>query len=205
MLSLTALALVVLAADPSESTEGWEVAKKTDSLTVFARERKGSRVKEMRAEGVIAAPPEKVWKAIRDYESYAETMPYTEVARVLSREDGGKVTYLYSVINAPLVDRRDYVIRLVDESKWADGQGFLRVTWTPANDRGPPKPDNVVRVEVNEGYWHLEPAEGGKKTRAVYYVYTNPGGSVPRWLVNRANSSAVPDVFEHVRKAALKQ
>ena len=204
MLSIGALTMVLLAADPA-ADEGCEVAKKTDDLTVYARERKGTKVREMRAVGVIPAPPQKVWKAIRDYDAYTETMPYTEVSRVISREGGDKVIYLYSVINAPLVDRRDYAIRLVDESKWKDGQGYLRVTWKPANDKAPEKPDNVVRVEINEGYWHLEPADGGKKTKATYYVYTDPGGSVPQWIANRANGTAVPNVFEHVRKAALKQ
>ncbi len=203
MLSISALTMVVLASDPAAEV-GWEVAKQMDGLTVYAREREGSAVREMRAVGVIDAPPERVWKALRNYERYAQDMPYTEEARVLAREDGDRITWLYSVINAPLVDRRDYVIRLVDESKWKDGKGYLRVTWKPANEKAPSRPDNIVRVQINEGYWHLEPAEGGK-TKATYYVYTDPGGSLPRWVANRANSTAVPDVFEHVRKAAVRQ
>ena len=203
MLSLGALTLVVLASDPAAEV-GWEVAKKMDGLTVYARDRQGSSVREMRAVGVIDAPPEKVWKALRAYDRYALDMPYTEEARVIAREDGDRITWLYTVINAPMVDRRDYVIRLVDETKWKDGKGYLRVTWKPANDKAPPLPESIVRVQVNEGYWHLEPVEGGK-TKATYYVYTDPGGSLPRWVANRANSTAVPDVFEHVRKAALRK
>lgn len=199
MMMVHALTLVVLLAEP-----GWEVARDDEDLKVFAREKKGG-VQEMKAVGVINAPPERVWQAIRDYDSYVKTMPYMEVSKVLAREDGDKVTWLYSVINAPFVDRRDYVIRILDESKWQDGEGYFKVSWRAANERAPKKPDNVVRVQINDGHWLLEPIEGGKKTRATYYLFTDPGGSVPRWLVNKGNGSAVPDVFEAVRKVSQSQ
>ncbi|MBX5482588.1 MAG: SRPBCC family protein [Myxococcaceae bacterium] len=200
---LTALAMMVVLADPP-ANDGWEVAAQEDNLTVYARERKDTSVREMKAVGVIDAPPEKVWKALRDYENYSKTMPYTQVSKIVAREGGDKVIWFYSVVNTPIVARRDYCIKLTDVSKWDNGKGYLKVVWTASNDKAPPKPDDVVRVTVNDGYWLLEPVDGGKKTKATYYVFTDPGGSLPKWLVNKANSSAVPDVFEATRKAALK-
>ncbi len=199
MIALSALTLMVLLAEPAED-QGWKLAADRDDLKVFAREKKGTGVQEMMARGLIDAPPEAVWKTIRDYEAYTKTMPYIKESRILEREGGDKVIFLYSVVNAPLVDRRDYVIKLVDESQWKGGQGFLKVSWKTANDRAPKKPDGVVRVEINDGYWKLEPRENGTKTFATYYLFTDPGGSLPKWLVNRANGTAVPDVFWHVRK-----
>ena len=131
-------------------------------------------------------------------------MPYCEDSKVLSTEDGGKVTYFYSVVNAPVVSRRDYVIKLVDESDWQDGKGYLLVTWS-AVDRGVPEKEGRVRITINDGFWRLEPREGGAKTFATYYVYTDPGGSLPRWIVNKANGSAVPDVFRAIRKTVSKK
>ena len=116
MTSLTALTFMVLLADPSPK-DGWEVARKDDTLTVYAREKKGTGVQEMKAEGTIKAPPEKVWKAIRDYENYTKTMPYTEVSKIVAREGGDKVIWFYSVIKAPFVDKREYVIKLVDDGR----------------------------------------------------------------------------------------
>ena len=124
---------------------------------------------------------------------------WTEAAN----EDGGKVTYFYSVVNAPLVDRRDYTLKIVDDSDWKDGKGFLRTSWT-ASDKGPPEKEDVVRVKINVGYWKLEARDGGKKTFATYYVYTDPGGSVPKWAVNKGNGIAVPNVFAAIRKVIEK-
>lgn len=196
----TLIAFSVVAAPPAG--EGWVIATQNERLTVYSRERKSTGVQEMRAEGVLDAPPAKVWRVLRDYDRYPKTMPYIQVARVLHREGGDKVTYLYSVVTAPMVDPRDYVIRVVDESDWQDGRGYLKVSWRIANERAPKPLAQAIRVEVNDGYWLLEPRDEGKSTRAVYYLYTDPGGAIPKWLVNRANATAIPDVWEAVRRTA---
>jgi hypothetical protein len=178
MNALSALLTFALLAGP-ESGEGWVKAAETDGITVFTRDKPGSEVKETKALGTIDAPPEAVWKVLRDYPKYKERMPYTEVATVVGTEDGGKVTYFYSKIGAPFVAKRDYTLKIVDESDWKEGKGFLK---------------------INDGFWLLEPKDGGKKTQATYYLFTDPGGSIPKFLVNQANSGAVPDVFRAIRK-----
>ena len=59
-------------------------------------------------------------------------------------------------------------------------------------------------VGVNEGSWTLEALDGGRRTRATYYLYTDPGGSIPKWIANKANTMALPDLFEAIRKRAAK-
>jgi len=191
-----ALPLLLLLADP----EGWELSTKDEGISIYSREKKGSSVREMKAVGIIDGAPKDVWDAIRDYPHYVQTMPYTDEAKVLSTEGDGKVIYFYSLINPPLVDRRDYVIKISDDSDWKDGAGFLKVSWTISNNPDQPERKDVVRVKINDGYWILEPRENGTKTYATYYLYTDPGGSVPKWIVNKGNNTAVPNVFRSIRK-----
>jgi hypothetical protein len=200
MFIASVLALSVAGAMPPG--DGWEIAARNERVTVYARERPESGLREMQAEGLIDAPPEEVWRALRDYEHHPKTMPYVEVARVLDRRDGDKVLYVYNVLNLPMVSRRDYVLKVVDESAWKDGQGYLKLTWKTANARAPRGPRDAVRIEVNDGYWLLQPTAGGTSTRAIYYIHTDPGGAVPKWIVNRVNGTAIPDVWEAVRRAA---
>ncbi len=195
----SALLLLALASGPESGK--WELKAKEDGVSVFSRERAGSRLPELKAIGLIDAPPAEVWKTISDYANYKKNMPYTEESKVLSTEQDGKVTLFYSVINAPFVSRRDYIIRLVDES---DGSGTYKVSWTPVKE-GPPPKDGVVRVLINDGYWLLEPRDNGTKTFATYYLHTDPGGSIPRWIANKANDTAVPNVFRSVRKVVSKK
>jgi Polyketide cyclase / dehydrase and lipid transport len=203
MISLILVPLMVLSADEPR----WELASSADGVKVYGRARGDGDVREMKAMGLIDAPPAEVWKAVRDYDNYPKTMPFVEDGKVISREGGDKVTFLYSKINTPLVDRRDYIIRLVDESDWQDGKGFMKVTWTVVNDMDDKVPvgKDVVRVRINEGYWLLEPREEGKKTFATYYVYTSPGGSLPNFIINKANTMAVPKVFEAIKKTVTKK
>jgi hypothetical protein len=136
-----------------------------------------------------------------DYERYKEIMPYTDESTVVASEPGGKVVHFYTLINAPFVAKRDYTLRIADESDWKEGKGFLRTRWT-TSDKGPAQKDGVVRIKTNDGSWTLEPRDGGKKTFATYLIFTDPGGALPTFVVNRANSSAIPDVFAALRKHA---
>ena len=201
MSGLAIAALFVLTAGPEA---GWDKVAESDGITVYTRERDNSPVRETKAVGMVDAPPPEVWKILRAYERFTERMPYTEEAKVLARSPGDKTIDFYSVVNVPLVDRRDYVIRLVDESDWRGGQGFLKVTWSATDQGAPPPRKGVVRMSLNDGYWLLEPRENGTKTWCTYYLYTDPGGRLPKFVVNQANKGAVPDCIRALRKGVAK-
>ncbi len=192
------------AKEPAKDEPKWEVKAQTKGVTVHSRPKAGSDIKELKTVGEIDSPPHAVFRVLTDLERYKETMPYTEESKVLSKEEqDGKVRawHFYSLINAPLASRRDYTIRVSDQSDWREGKGYLKTYWN-ISDKGPAPKDGVVRVKVNEGSWVLEPRENGAKTYATYLLFTDPGGSLPTWIANKANSSALPDIFEALRKLA---
>jgi hypothetical protein len=193
------IALSLLGADGEKIP--WKLAAEDNGIKIYSRMKDGENVAEMRAMGEMDAAPIEVWKAVRDYEGYSKNMPFTEYGKVLSRTEGDKVIFFHSVVNTPLVDKRDYIIRLQDESDAA--KGVYRVTWRAATAADgveiPAEKEGVVRVKLNNGFWQLEPREGGKKTFATYYVHTDPGGSIPKMIANKGNTMAVPKVFEKIR------
>lgn len=192
-------ALLVTGAPGGEGGAPWERAAQQAGVTVYKRVDPASGLTELKAIGTFDVPPRAVWSVILDYVNYPRTMPYIEASQVLRTEEGGRVLFVYNRVAAPVIDKRDYVLRVSDES---DGSGVLLLKWTAANDGGPPPAPGVVRVTRNDGYWRLEPVDGGRRTFATYYVFTDPGGSVPRFIVNTANSSAIPDIYKAVRKHA---
>jgi hypothetical protein len=201
MISLALVPLILLADAPR-----WEIAAEPDGMKVYRRQVEGSDVREMKAIGLISATPREVFDVIQDLENYPKQMPFTAEAKVLSRSEGDKDVLFYSRLNTPMVDERDYIIALKDESDWKEGKGFYKVSWTAAakeQDTLMPEKKDVVRVRVNNGYWLLEPREDGKKTFATYYVYTVPGGSIPTFIINQANGMAVPKVFEAIKKTVI--
>lgn len=180
--------------------DGWVEKANTNGVLVYARDRQGSSIKALRAVGTIDAPPHAVMRVLADYARYSETMPYTEKSEILGRESDGSVIF-YTVINPPIVSRRDYTLRIMDESDWKNGRGYLRSRWT-ISDKGPAPQEGHVRVPVNEGSWTLAPRQGGTKTYAVYDLFTDPGGSLTTFIINKANRSTIPDLFDVLRKQA---
>lgn len=197
---LPAVSLLVLLSGANEPA--WRQVARDDGITVMARTPGGSSVAEVKATALVDAPADAVWRVIRDYANYKKTMPYTEESRVLSSEQDGKVTVFYCLVNAPMVAKRDFVIRILDESDWKEGQGYMKATWTALEQGAPPEREGVVRVKLDTGSWLLEPREEGKKTFVTYYLHTDPGGSLPGWVADKANKTSVPDVLRAVRKYA---
>ncbi len=192
-MSAVALALAVaVAGEPA-----WELVKDADGVKVFARDVPGGRVRELKAQTVVGAPPARVLAVIDDLEHYLEFMPYMVEARRLAVFAGGH--YEYQRIDPPLVDMRDYALRV---ELTTDARGVIERRWREANEKAPPPPSGTVRVAVNRGAWTLEPLDGGR-TALTYYVYTDPGGAIPAWAVNKANTTSVPDMLAAVRNRAV--
>ena len=201
-----ALALPVRAEEPAWEQKNYECLRKKKgcegdkccevSFGVWVREKPGSDVREVRAVGEIDAPPEKVYEVLTDFEHYAEFMPYLEESKVIRRTEDEVVTW--AIMNAPMVSRRDWVVAVK-----LDPKNMMGTTWTLSQE-GPPASDRAVRLKVNEGSWKLEVLDGGRRTRATYYLYTDPGGAIPTFIINKANTMALPDLFQAIRKRSAK-
>ncbi len=198
--ALTISQVARAAVDPA-ATPGWEQTNKEDEFIVYTREAKGG-LKEVKLVGDMSAPPSRVFAAVADLDHYKDFMPYTEESTVLARSEGEVV--FYSKINAPLVSRRDYVIKLKPQPGKSENETW-RSSWTLDTTHGGGKKaptDDVVRTPLNDGAWTITPLDGGKRSHVVYYLYTNPGGSLPMWIINKANTKALPDLFAAVKKRA---
>src|SRR4029077_11497221 len=65
------------------------------------------------------------------------------------------------------------------------------------------KPDAAVRVSVNNGYWAVRPVKNQSAAPDVRYcVFTDPAGSLPKWVVGLANDQAVPQLYAAVATQA---
>src|SRR5690242_20646921 len=167
-------------------------------LAVYTREKPGMDLKEVKAVGQIDAPPERVFEVVTDYEHQVGNLPYVQDQAVFSRTE--KDVTFWAVADFPLVSRRDWVLKSRLEKDLPGG--VYRAAWEPAQIAGAPAPDGVVRIRVISGSWTMEPIDGGKRTLATYQLLTDPGGSIPRFVANRANTKALPELFARVRKRA---
>ncbi len=188
----------VLVVSSLVTAAAWEEAGETDGVTVWTREVQNSSVKEVKAEVVIPAPVERVWAVLGDVDHYVEFMPYVIETKKFGETASGH--YEYQRIDPPIVEMRDYCVKV---TLMADKETRIyERKWVHANDKAPAKREDSVRVEINKGSWSLEPTSDGK-TRITYYLFTDPGGSIPAWVANKANTTSLPDLMNAVKNRSV--
>jgi len=193
------LAMLRPPASAADGTDGWVLANQSDNVTVYTRAHEGSSIRECKAVGIIGAEPIVVKRVIDDTAEYPKFMPYVVETKTLSRTADGRVGY--QRISPPIIGDRDYTVRVKCEAKAGPGGMCYCNRWEAANELGPAEIKGVTRVKITQGSWLLEPSSGGK-TRATYTIYSDSGGGVPNFLLNSANKTAIPKLFDAIRKQA---
>ena len=166
-------------------------------FSVYTREKDGTAVKEVKVTADVSAPPARVFDVLTDYEHQSTNMPYVKDQKIFSRTENEVI--FWTVAEFPMVSTRDWVLKAKLEKNFEGGK--YRVSWEPIDwkDAAPPA-DGVVRLKVNTGSYTVEPLDGGARSRVTYYLFTDPGGSIPGFIANKANTVALPDLFTAIRK-----
>jgi len=177
----------------------WVQINTGQNLTVYAKDRPGSSIKELRAVGLVDAPSWVILNVLDEVADYPDFMPYTTTAQLIERRAHGSIIYFRW--DPPLIGARDVTIALTQSStKRADGRTVYQLQWAPINTVGPAPSPGVIRITLDEGSWKLEPTEDGKKTTVIYDIFTDGGGGLPAFAINIANKQSIYDLFQAIRK-----
>jgi hypothetical protein len=183
------------AAEPDATPGEWKFISDKDGVALYRRQRPITN--ESKAIGEIAASSDLVHAVLNDVESYSSFMPYTAECRVLKRGDDFVIAY--QRISAPMTSDRDYTVRVHWSSKRGEHGIVYSHRWEADNAAGPPEKRGVVRVNLCEGSWLLEPT-GPNTTRATYMVYTDSGGMIPKFIKETGSQIGIRKLFGAVRK-----
>lgn len=186
---------ICFAAEPDATPGEWKFISDKDGVALYRRQR--AITNESKAIGEVAASSDLVHAVLNDVESYASFMPYTAECRVLKRDDDSVLAY--QRISAPMTSDRDYTVRVHWSSKRGEHGMIYSHRWEADNAAGPPEKRGVVRVNLCEGSWLLEPT-GPDTTRATYTVYTDSGGMIPKFIKETGSQIGIRKLFAAVRK-----
>jgi Polyketide cyclase / dehydrase and lipid transport len=186
---------ICFAAEPEATPDEWKFISDKNGVALYRRERPIAN--ESKAIGEIAASSDLVHAVLNDVESYASFMPYTAECRVLKRDDDFVIAY--QRISAPMMSDRDYTVRVHWSSKRSEHGMVYSHRWEADNAAGPPEKRGVVRVNLCEGSWLLEPS-GPDTTRATYVVYTDSGGMIPKFIKETGSQIGIRKLFAAIRK-----
>ncbi len=193
-------------------------------IIVSIKEIPGESLKCAEMVGVVDAPPEIVWQVICDVNNYKNFMPHTrnnmavapekipvilhrkatraeEVEQLLGpippdpdiyRIPGGTYTvYIYSDLEFPWPCKNRWCIVKGLRNETQAAQHVYHTSWSLVTGN----------LKENSGGWILEPF-GSTKTKAIYKLCTDPGGSIPKFLVNQGTRISMPQIIKAVRKQA---
>lgn len=190
----------VLNARPQQlAGEGWRTERDQDNLTVYNRKVDGSPIREMLALTTIDKPAWRLFASVADYPNYPQFMPYVKKSRVLHEQGNRSRVFQQLDFPWPISDRY-YTIELTADTTYSE-QGHYFVSWTLSRAGLETPAGEGLPLKVDDGYW-LFCTIGENRTFVEYYINSDPGGLLPSWAVNQANSRAVPDVLHAVARRA---
>ncbi len=199
--TLAILAVMGLAR-PTFAAAEWELLDEDEDqdkgYALFSRSAKGSDIVEYRVIGVVKAAVEKVAEKAWQMATLPEHTPEDIRREVTCAVPDKCAVYLY--YEMPVVSDRDVCQTLTRKT---DGAGTRSVVWESMSDEARPSPKGVVRMPASEASWVLSPTEGGH-TLAEYKNRSDPGGSIPKWIVNKMAKKIVIGELQKLRELAAK-
>jgi hypothetical protein len=189
LLATIACSSPALADEPLTTAEG---------VSVWVKSNAGSPLGEITAEGEFDAPPEEVFAVLWDVPSQADYMPAVKKAKRVISGETRQVNHLVIDPGVPMVKDRDLVSEATVLERSAERIVFA---FKSAEEGvGPAPSEDYVRIPVQEGSWELTAIDGGRRTRAVYKLRTDPGGDVPKRAARAFAAKSLPGVFAAIRR-----
>lgn len=155
-------------------------------VIVTTRAIAGSSLPEVHAQGVIDAPPEKLWAILQDCGNYQKTMQRVARSKELSRAGNKVVCEVEIGLPFPLSNLVGVTeaTHTVTATKWVRAWHLLRGDY-----------------EVNDGSWTLTRYnDDPKRTLAEYKLHAIPKSNVPDAILKKGQRKAIPDLFQHLRE-----
>ena len=174
---MQALFIIVTMLSTVLPQEDWRLDKDKDGIRVYTREVEGIPIREFRVEAETSGTLQEISSLFRDVDNYASWMPDIKEASVIERVSTDIYIY-HMIIGAPFpVTDRD----LVTEMTFSESDDILRIDFRVMPDHIPEKDDHV-RMQYFTGHWKFE--REGDKTKITNRFLSDPGGSIPNWVIN---------------------
>ncbi len=184
------LSLVLLFSVPLFGAENdWYLEKEEDNIEVFVTKTKGSAVKSFRGVVSVESSLKSVLSVISDASSYPRWLHNCKRATTIKRVGDNEIfNHIVTDMPWPVVDR-DSIVHSIKTQNDSTNQVTIKFIAKPEMLDKLPK---TVRITDMQGLWELTPLENNK-LKILYQVSVDPGGRIPKWLVN----SMVVDIPFH--------
>lgn len=179
---LSVLLLCAWLSLPSFAQTEWKLKKEVDDLKVYYRQSEHSNINEIKVRYVTEASLSNVVAVLKDIPGFTEWIYACAEAKAIEQKTPNQSIY-YSRIDFPFpMSDRDFIAK----SKLRQDPETKEIFITVVGDYDYlPEKKNIVRLPQLRINWHIKPL-GGRRVQIEYHLLSDPGGSIPDWLVNLA-------------------
>lgn len=180
---------------------GWEMVEEENGVKVYQKAIEGRDLPIFRGDTVIDANIYDLLAVISDFDRHVEWMHGCHTAKLLKQiDDLRRVSYNRTDAPWP-VDDRDVVLESRVEIQ-AEKHTVL-IHFKSIQSPLKPEVEGVVRMNRLKGYYKLT-AESATRTRVQYQVDTDPGGSIPDWVVEAVGEDMPINTLTNLRQQVGK-
>jgi hypothetical protein len=172
----------------------WTLSKNKNGIKVYTRPVEGYKIKQYKAVMELDHPIEQVSKVIQDIDQFEEWfVDISDIQPAGTTSEGGMAVYM--VIDTPFpVQDRDLVVVMNEVAK---SDSLIRIS-THSEPDFVEIDDDYVRMPYSSGEWLLE-SIGEGRTKLTQTNLSDPGGSIPTWVINMMLTSNPMKTFGNLR------
>ena len=178
----------------AQNTDGWVFKNEKEGVKVYYR--KTSDVYELKLITSLKVSLSGLVMLLSEVENYPKWGYKVSESRELKKVSNWEC-YYYSRLDFPWpLDDRDIVVHSTIKQDPVTRRIFASSVAQPDYL---PAEKGVVRMRNAHTSWTLLPGPGGW-TYVEYYIYSDPGGSLPDWLVNMALDVGPRETIKNMRE-----
>lgn len=178
----------------------WVLNSENEGIRIFTRLLPNSKFKAIKIETVLQSTLSQIVNVIFDINSSSQWVYRTKNCSVIKQISPWDL-YYYAEVDVPWpISHRDFVAHLTLSQNPVSKMVVINVENKP--DLVPQK-HNVIRVMQSVGKWVITPITD-HTLKVEYSLYTDPGGSMPAWLINMFITKGPLESFKKLKEQIKK-
>lgn len=178
-----------------KAQKDWTLKLNKENIAVYTKTQANSNLKAIKVDCELNTTLTKLTAVVLDANAGTEWV-YSTKSCVLLKQVSPSELYYYSEVKLPWpFSNRDFIAHLIatqdPTTKVVTIDGPVEPTYIPEKK-------GIVRVSKSFGKWVITP-KGPNRVRLEYTLETDPGGSIPAWLVNMFVTKGPFETFKKLK------
>lgn len=191
------ITILITGLNSLRAEEQWRLEKDKNGIKIWTRKTPNSNLKEYKAISTFNVSSDKITGLFRKVSSYEKWSYKVEPGSVkIIKKISDNDFYLYNVIAAPLIKKRDVISHVRINSP--DANGVILINMDAASDLVAEKED-CVRIKKMKAFFKITPL-GNNKIQLEHQANSSPGGNIPDFMTNMGAVDAPFYMFEKIKE-----